>query len=392
MQNYEDVDLWHFDCISNDTVKCKSAYWMWRSVPIILVLIGLVGNIMNFVILSRPKIRKFSTSIYLLFLAGSDIVFLFTAALNDTIYSIQGKQFADVLKLYCYIYRWLRFTSGAFSVWLLVLVTIDRYVLIKAPVFARSKLSPKVSVTVSVVLLFVIALSNTHLIYGSSYKALDETFGQSFTCDFTSEKYIQFYNGPWNIIVLIFYTVLPATIIFIGNANIAVVLFLKRKSLNRIQPSLFVTHSSGRGTISNIGSKRAQHTVTIASNGQATNSGSPRRTGDDANHTSNQSARTPNEPRQSEKGKSLTSLLFTISACFLITTLPFCVYVIFRDRLELMSKDDIDNWRLLTIIMYILLWSNFAGNFFLYFASGTHFRKELKRILSVIKGKLSRPC
>ena len=55
----------------------QAALWVWKIVPVTLLTIGTVGNILNIIVLSRKQMRKYSTTIYLLFLAVSDMFMVF---------------------------------------------------------------------------------------------------------------------------------------------------------------------------------------------------------------------------------------------------------------------------------------------------------------------------
>jgi hypothetical protein len=47
-------------------------------------------------------------------------------------------------------------------------------------------------------------------------------------------------------------------------------------------------------------------------------------------------------------------------------------------------------WQLFTVIVNLLLWSNFSFNFFFYFMSGTLFKREWKRIMEKVAGLFKR--
>lgn len=371
MRNISSVDFLNFDCTLSNTFQCNSVYFAWRVIPFILITIGIFGNILNFIVLSRPRIRSFSTTTYLLFLAGSDIVFQVTVVLNDTLYSITGKQIADFSEAYCKVHKWLRFTCGAFSIWLLVLMTIERMIVVKAPLFARSKLSPKSSKIIALVTLTLISLCNAHLIPGSSYILVgnDSSHGKC--------TYSRFIRGIWNIIVLTFYTVIPAILIFIGNANIAFVLLLNRRNVSRVQPT------TGTNNI------RAQDGVRI----QTISTVNRDRHNDvtmEEPHVDNVTINPINSRniRRNSKKRSSTRLLFTISVFFLLTTVPYCIYAIVIGQLQELDDDGIASWRALTFFIHILAWSNFSFNFFLYFVSGTLFKQEWKILIENVKRRL----
>ncbi|KAH3877682.1 hypothetical protein DPMN_001558 [Dreissena polymorpha] len=116
-------------------------YWLWATVPVLLIPIGVVSNILNIIILSRRRIRKFFTSVYLLFLAVSDMLFMLSSCLPETMKEMTGKRLVDKSNVICKTINLIVHTSGGFSVWLLVLLTTERVIRTKWPYVARARLT-----------------------------------------------------------------------------------------------------------------------------------------------------------------------------------------------------------------------------------------------------------
>lgn len=345
MKNISDVRLKFVgNCAPHYYFECTVAYWLWRTVPLILLFIGTIGNILSIIVLSRPQLRKYTTSILLLLLALSDLTVLWTSLLPDTLYSITKFRFVDQSEVICRLQYWVSLTSGGFSVWLLVLLTIERTLVTKAPIFSRKRLTPRLVLITSVIVCILIALINVHLCFGLKIYPpiidfVSDTNGSTvailtfieFPCNYVSVDYQNFFEGTWSIFMLVFYTLIPAVIIFIGNVNIGILLITRRKRFFQVHPEGQIHEGI------------------------------------------------------SDKTKSVTKMLFVLSFVFLATTLPYCLYIVVKGKTSQISDRDVSKWQLFSVISHVLLWCNFTFNFFYYFVSGTLFKKEWNRLIEKAK-------
>jgi hypothetical protein len=96
------------------------------------------------------------------------------------------------------------------------------------------------------------------------------------------------------------------------------------------------------------------------------------------------------QSKQPNRTRSQTRMLFVLSSFFLITTLPFCIYLVIRSDLKDLSHTDIVKYQLVNALVRMLLYSNFTFNFFLYFVSGTLFKQEWQRMVAPAKARLER--
>lgn len=324
--------------------ECRIAYWLWRTVPFVLLVIGTIGNILNICVLSRQPLRRFSTGVFFLTLAISEITFLWSGLLPDTIYSITAFRFEDQSEIFCRTRWWWALTSASFSVWVLVLLTLERTLLTKAPVFSRNYLTAKHAAISAFVVFMIIVCVNSHLIFGFTLGSKNaERIHRNQTgnsavlpCDFISTEYKLFYERTWSIFVFVLYTLLPAVIIITGNINIALVLLSRTKRRAKIVPAV--------------------------------------------------AAKKIAEDRQ----KSSAKMLFILSIIFLITTMPYCIYFVVRGQIEQMSDRSVARWQLITVSVNILGWCNFTFNFFFYFVSGTLFKQEWQKLRMKIQESVSR--
>ena len=309
---------------------------------------------MSLVVLSRKRLRRFSTTMYLLFLAGSDLTLLWTSLLRRVLKFVARIDILNYSEFHCRTNEWLAMTSGSFSIWLLVLMTIERAVFTKSPVFAKRRMTRKFAFVLCSIVLAAIALINIHYIFGKriSY-AMNYTGngtlnnGQvnntlfdttpSFRCTYVSPAYANFAAKLWPALGLGMFNLLPLILIFTGNISI----FLKlRQQRRKLQPT----------------------------------SKNPGYLGYDRN-------------------TKATKMLFVLCGFFLFTTTPYSIFF----TLYFFIQKDLDDHEFAGLklgysIIMILLWSNFTFNFFLYFVSGSLFKKEWGILVTELQTKVYRIC
>lgn len=397
MPEVQETRLIHVNCFPNYFWECQVAYWVWRIFPVCSIFIGTCGNILNLIILSRKNVRKFSTSVYLLFLTVSDLAFLWCTAFRDTIYAVTGRNPADESEFNCKLLYWLSLTFASSSVWILVLLTIERVMMTRAPVFSWQRLSPRVAVVACSVLLCVAAVLNSHTLYGFTLYDIDKfnaTFGETdarlsvvkqFPCFYSSPGYRLLYEKYWSPTVLILYTVIPMIIIIIGNINIATTIIIQKKKSMKIRPAENSRRISSK--ICDCNSSEQRKKCVCASKHAHDVHGSI----DDVIKGSGDTTLGGSRGRMSintKNNKSATRLLFALSVFFVVTTLPYCVYYVIKGYLTHVSFRDIARLQLTQAVVHNMLFCNFSFNFFFYFASGTVFKQEWTRLTSNARRKI----
>ena len=415
MRNIVSVDFYHVNCTDTDFIECHVAFWIWHTVPLILFCIGIFGNILNCIVLSRPRLRRNSSAVYLLFLAGSDIVFLLFGLLPDIIHAITGYIFQDNSAFFCKLRYWFIYTFGAFSVWLLVLLTVERFLLTKVPIKTKTKLTPWTSFVISLTTLLILLLANIHNItgfklYSSKHEIIKELGSEVFfQCTYSSKGYKEFHDGILSIIILVVFNILPVIIIVVGNINIALVILYRKRKHNIVHPSTqafelqnmdgrqehvrpqavrgtsvctisrghneqdindVTTHASHIEQVTPLNMNESQFTVQL----------------ENSRHNSQAGTNHGNTIRKS-KYNSPTRMLFTLTIFFIITTTPYCVFVVFKSQLHVLSDREVAVWQLIYVSVLVFGWCNYAFNFFLYFVSGTLFKREWTRLILIGKAK-----
>ncbi|KAL4227266.1 hypothetical protein ACF0H5_012712 [Mactra antiquata] len=305
----------------------KASVFIWKFVPPILILLGTAGNTLSILTLRRKSIRSSTTALYLTVLAFSDLTVLHTGLLRQWLRYAFAVDVRAISEIGCKIHIWLVYSSLDCSAWILVVLTIERVVSVWLPHRAKG-LCTKFTAAVSLILIGVFVLSlNSHLLYGKGNVVNADTIDK---CDAINESYYQFFNKIWPWIDLCVYSLVPCTVIIVGNSLILVKII---KSRNKI-----------RSRARSAGARRN---------------------------------RAPNR-----NTSSMTAVLFTLNIFFLISTTPISAYNIGYaywvniNDLERVARLDLW-WAIVNMFMY----SNNTFNFILYCFIGSKFRQEVIKMI-----------
>ena len=129
--------------------------------PVLILILGSLGNFLSFCVLLRAAMRRYSTFCYLACLALVDLGVIITFCVNFISlyhfnYDIQDEAFPCKLFAFC-IYFLPQYSS-----WILVAVSIDRVISAKYLRLAKRWSKPKHSVLVTFLLGLFLAILNSH--------------------------------------------------------------------------------------------------------------------------------------------------------------------------------------------------------------------------------------
>lgn len=334
MVNLSYTNLLRLNCGKDGYTECYIAFWMWRILPPIFLIVGTIGNTLSCVVLMSRNLRNKSASVHLTFLAGSDLLSLWMGILHETIFSVFGVSVMELSAVICTLLEWLIYTAGLFSVWLLAIVTIERVVSTKAPFFAKERLTPRKALFMSTCLLTCVAIVCLHLVYGNKFEG-DTLFGTgnetvvvAARCIHRSESYTVFYNNTWAQILAFFGTIIPGSIIVLG--NIVIVVSLRSRKVAPIVTSFAQT--------------RLRYTTQQQAN-----------------------------------------MLVVLSVTILIATFSFSTYKILVAYTAEADASTLARFQLYTICAYSAVWISCSSDFIVYFITGVLFRRECKKIVHSIK-------
>ncbi|XP_062580728.1 FMRFamide receptor-like [Saccostrea cucullata] len=174
---------------TNEMATVKTIHWVSSSViGVIFIVFGIVGNILSLIVWSRKSMRS-STGTFLIFLSLADISLLLMFLLTDSIIQMSPSILAsrDFGMFYAYFGYPFFFLAFILSIWMLVGVTVDRYLQVCWPLKAKvSWTQRRVCIGAGCIFLFCFIVNIPHFktfqpadpaIYGKAFSYTD--FGKS---------------------------------------------------------------------------------------------------------------------------------------------------------------------------------------------------------------------
>ncbi len=109
-----------------------------RRWPMLIVLIiGQTSNILTFLVLSRPKLRKNTCSLYLIGASVSNTICIFVALFYFPLSTGFGYSFPSKSRILCKLLPYLYYSTLFLASWFILLACTDRYCSIHSRVFIR---------------------------------------------------------------------------------------------------------------------------------------------------------------------------------------------------------------------------------------------------------------
>ena len=220
---------------------------IWKVVPPIIISFGTVGNILTIIVILRQIKQISSTSLFLLCLAFSDLLVLYTSPLRQWILHLTmdrdlSERTTDVRNLSeagCRIHTYLTYVSIQISSWLLVAVTMERVLSVMMPHRIKSISSLRVAgIFIISVTMFVLIL-NVFFLFGIGYGLVEaESQRQKkpiyHQCWPKTQEYQQFHDDVWPWIDFCVAFAIPFLILTICNSMIIVKLARTKQHRRRM--------------------------------------------------------------------------------------------------------------------------------------------------------------
>ena len=307
--------------------ELRTGVLLWQIVSPILIVCGTIGNVLSMIVLSRKNMRQSVSSTYLLGLSAADLMVLYVGLLRQWLRYL-GFDIRLATNWLCKLHWWLLYVTLDFSVWLLIMVTIERVISTFKPFSTRILCTRKRAKVAITAVGITVLVCNSHVLYGMERTITSVENGTfSYNCG-PSPEYAKFFVMVWNYIDLCKFSLIPFLILTLSNIGIIYkVISNNRKMKGQIAPS----------------------TVTDVH----------------------------------KKTSAMSRLLVILNVVFIVCTAPVCVYLIGEPywipkgvprNIQLQDPW----WAVVNILMYI----NNTVNFILYCLSGSKFRQELKKLFS----------
>ena len=301
-------------------------------IPPILFIIGVIGNSLSFIILNRKVMRRISTYAYLAVLSNTDTVVLFVGLLRLWVAELTGHNIIDRAQWICKLINVVGSTVSDYSVWLIIAVTVERFIVVCYPLKGTTVCRRGRAYGVIAALLILLFLVNMHFFWTTRLTQVEQCGLVKSHCE-AAEGFDFLVDELWPWVDAFVYSFLPFVVIIVLNSLI----ILQVARSKRDRADVLCGGGGGGGSI-----------------------------------RSSRSA--------PENNSKLSVMLLTVSFAFLATTLPMNVTLIvtaFWKKYSVADKSLAAKFKLIRTVTELLMYINHSMNFFLYCATGQKFRQEL---------------
>lgn len=300
-------------------------------VPPVLLVLGFIGNVLSFFILRHKTMTRQSTTLFLAVLSIADSLVLLVGLLRKWVGEISGIDIQSESMALCKLITVFAYCISHYSVWLIVAVTIERYIVVCRPLQAPRYCKQTRARKVVLLMVIVFFVCNIHFLWTVELTEKQQDGKIVVMCE-AAPMFVTFIDRIWPWIDLVLYSLVPLVILLFFNTII-----IKQ----------VVKATVGRDILQNGPLMKVDN-------------------------------------RRSSKGANikLTIMLLTISFTFLATTVPMNVVMIFTVMWN--KNEDPDQFAKLLLIRTIselLMYLNHSINFFLYCATGQKFRTIVVRMI-----------
>ncbi|CAF3632514.1 unnamed protein product [Rotaria sp. Silwood1] len=300
-----------------------------------LMIFGTIGNILCLKILLRKRFRRQSTCQYLCIIAVIDILFIYMRSARYLYRQIFRLDLRNTSLWICRSFIFFSSTLSHLASWILVVVSFDRYFIMKN-FFSYRRAGWRV-IKSTCVLIIIVCIVNTHYFYilGSnitlripiSHKHINnsnETYHvtKRFVC-IASAEFQKFFGLYLPIFDLLSVAIIPFFLMIFTNIGII---------------------------------RTTKHTSMLL------------------------------KSRKQRRNNRLTIMLLSVILAFMLLTCPSVIYICINRINGLKPSKTFSNTKLVIIDLLEALWyTKHALNFILYTLSGQDFRREFRKLISCSK-------
>lgn len=304
---------------------------LWKVVPPIIMVWGTAGNILTFLVLLRQMTKLSSTALYLMALAVSDTVVLFTGPLRQWLKNTWDYDVRYQSDGGCKVQVYITYASLHFSSWLLVAVTLERAFSVVLPHKVRIGCTPRnAALVIFSIFVFTYGINIFHLVVmgRNAYRGQHD-------CSPTTKEYLEFRDNIYQWFDFCIAFAVPFILLFAGNT--VIIMYLRK--------SRAMQKAMSRG-----------HTI------------------------------------PGRDSRSISVLMVALCVIFFVTMTPSSIFLVyypyrFKQIYELFNTDPYTAWYDYQYLLFqhaivnLIGYTNASFNFLLYVFSGTKFREQLFAML-----------
>ena len=328
-------------CRNLDFLECRFAVALWKIFAPLFLVVGIPGNMVSIAVLSRQRMRHTTTSVYLRLLAFVDTAVLLVAMPRQIVYYYSAVRVLDLSVFTCKFFSFMTPTIFTLSWCFLPILTIDRLIQVRYPIWAKKHCTKKSALAVFAVLALAMIAINFHVIVFKDIPRKDatdstnlaNTTGQVYgICSKMPDWYKEFYQKTWSLVMLIVFSLTPVILQIVCNVLLVrelVIRSRKRQTNRALQDK----------------NDREQHDL-----------------------------------------RSVTRMLVVVSVFYVLSSVPQCIQMVLKPYV-FKPKTAHNNAKtvLVKALIHLLMYSNNTVNFLLYTLSGRVFRNELRSMFKQVK-------
>ncbi|XP_013387346.1 growth hormone secretagogue receptor type 1 [Lingula anatina] len=303
---------------------------IFEFVPPFLLVLGTLGNMLCFWVLRSRYMRGITVAFFLSVLAWSDTAVLWLGLSRHMVRTYTGYDIRMAHASVCKLQRFLLYTALDYSPWVLVAVTIERFISICYPYKAHSLCSKRRAKIAVAIIAVAVVLKNAH-VFGT-VDFVTEPGTNKTVCGYPSGdiKYFWTLVLPW--VVLCIYAIGPFTTMLVLNGLLICELWRSKRYHQTMAPTKNKTDTS----------PQAKHIDTSV---------------------------------------SMTIMLLVVTFMFVLLASPSFINLIIEPYWKRTDGHEKAVHHLVQSLVLMLTYTNHSINFILYALSGKRFRVVLRRML-----------
>ncbi|XP_053404943.1 trissin receptor-like [Mercenaria mercenaria] len=384
-----------------DIVEYRIQGYLNLYVPPVLVLVGLFGNLLSLCVLLNKSMIRHSTNVFLAALAFADSFVLTAGLIRQWLGELTGVNILLESSYFCKIVSLVAYGSSNFSVWLIIAVTIIRYIAVSRPYKASRYCNRKRATRVILSLAVIVIIVNLHFMW--TVQLQEHAYGDRkiTKCDASeSSAYFMYTIWPWLDAVLS--VLAPFALLACFNTMI-VVHTLRATNWRRLsQPDLQMKRHSQpdlqkkrhsqpdlqreRHSQPDLQKKRHSQPDIQKKRHSQPDLHKKRHSQPDLQKKRHSQPDLQRKRKKSSRNDiKVTMTLLSVSFSFLVTTLPMAVVMVLQNQWAKDANDPtvtiqtVSQRKLIRAIAELLMYLNHSINFFLYCAVGQKFRDQIFR-------------
>ncbi|XP_060071610.1 growth hormone secretagogue receptor type 1-like [Ylistrum balloti] len=304
-------------------------------VPPVMIFIGTIGNILSFVVF-RAYSGKVSTYTYLGALAMMDLLVIYIGLLRLWIAQLSSFDIKDQTNWTCKLVAFLGYVCSDSSVWLIVAVTVERYIAVCYPLQASNLCRLKKARFTVLIPILSLCIVNSHFFWTVQLRhEKTNTTNTVYICD-AGQSFTDLVNDVWVWVDAGIYSFVPFVILSLLNGRI-----IQKVCIAKNERTLLLS----------------KERTDIGCNSKMKHS-------------------------SCEVNRKLTIMLLMVSFTFLLTTLPMNIILIMTKSWNEQNQQQKAAFYLAKTVSELLMYLNHTINFFLYCISGRKFRRQIFSLFS----------